>query len=112
MAQKGIREFDVNLTGFNESEIENLMTQYHVPVTLEEIGEKLASYAKTGPRKSIVISFGKFVSPVKKGEGIDEMGFIQKSEEIVDLGDEKRRLVALDIAKYIIGSVEKWLNSQ
>ena len=83
-------EFDIELTGFSEGEIENLMTQYHVPVTLEDIG--------------------KFVSPVKKDEDLDEMEFIQRSEEVMNLEDEKRRIIALEVAKFICGSIKKWLN--
>lgn len=103
-------EFDIELTGFSEGEIENLMTQYHVPVTLEDIGKKLESYIKAGPHRCIVISFGKFVSPVKKDEGMDEMEFIQRSEEVMNLEDEKRRIIALEVAKFIYGSIKKWLN--
>jgi len=103
-------EFDIELTGFSEGEIENLMTQYHVPVTLEDIGKKLESYIKAGPHRCIVISFGKFVSPVKKDEGIEEMEFIQRSEEVMNLEDEKRRIIALEVAKFIYGSIKKWLN--
>lgn len=103
-------EFNIELTGFSEGEIENLMTQYHVPVTLEDIGKKLESYIKAGPHRCIVISFGKFVSPVKKDEGIDEMEFIQRSGEVMNLEDEKRRIIALEVAKFIYGSVKKWLN--
>lgn len=103
-------EFDIELTGFSEGEIENLMTQYHVPVTLEDIGKKLESYIKAGPHRCIVISFGKFVSPVKKDEDLDEMEFIQRSEEVMNLEDEKRRIIALEVAKFIYGSIKKWLN--
>jgi hypothetical protein len=103
-------EFDIELTGFSEGEIENLMTQYHVPVTLEDIGKKLESYIKAGPHRCIVISFGKFVSPVKKDEGLDEMEFIQRSEEVMNLEDEERRIIALEVAKFIYGSIKKWLN--
>ena len=103
-------EFDIELTGFSEGEIENLMTQYHVPVTLEDIGKKLESYIKAGPHRCIVISFGKFVSPVKKDEGIDEMEFIQRSGEVMNLEDEKRRIIALEVAKFIYESIKKWLN--
>jgi len=103
-------EFDIELTGFSEGEIENLMTQYHVPFTLEDIGKKLESYIKAGPHRCIVISFGKFVSPVKKDEGLDEMEFIQRSEEVMNLEDEERRIIALEVAKFIYGSIKKWLN--
>jgi ParB-like chromosome segregation protein Spo0J len=103
-------EFDIELTGFSEGEIENLMTQYHVPVTLEDIGKKLESYIKAGPHRCIVISFGKFVSPVKKDEVIDEMEFIQRSGEVMNLEDEKRRIIALEVAKFIYERVKKWLN--
>jgi ParB-like chromosome segregation protein Spo0J len=103
-------EFDIELTGFSEGEIENLMTQYHVPVTLEDIGKKLESYIKAGPHRCIVISFGKFVSPVKKDEDIDEMEFIQRSEEVMNLEDEERRIIALEVAKFIYERVKKWLN--
>ena len=103
-------EFDIELTGFNEGEIENLMTEYHVPVTLDDIGKKLESYIKAGPHRCIVISFGKFVSPVKKDGSIDEMEFIQRSEEVMNLEDEERRIIALEMAKFIYGKVKKWLN--
>ena len=103
-------EFDIELTGFSEGEIENLMTQYHVPVTLEDIGKKLESYIKAGPHRCIVISFGKFVSPVKKDEDLNEVEFIQRSEEVMNLEDEKRRIIALEVAKFIYGSIKKWLN--
>jgi ParB-like chromosome segregation protein Spo0J len=103
-------EFDIELTGFSEGEIENLMTQYHVPVTLEDIGKKLESYIKAGPHRCIVISFGKFVSPVKKDEGLNEMEFIQRSEEAMNLEDEKRRIIALEVAKFIYERVKRWLN--
>ncbi len=103
-------EFNIELTGFNEGEIESLMTQYHVPVTLEDIGKKLESYIKAGPHRCIVISFGKFVSPVKKNRGIDEMEFIKRSEEAMNLKDEKRRIIALEVAKFICKGVNKWLN--
>jgi ParB-like chromosome segregation protein Spo0J len=103
-------EFDIELTGFSEGEIENLMTQYHVPITLEDIGKKLESYIKAGPHRCIVISFGKFVSPVKKDGGLNEMEFIQRSEEVMNLEDEKRRIIALEVAKFIYGSIKKWLN--
>ena len=105
-------EFDIELTGFKEGEIENLMTEYHVPVTLEDIGKKLASYVKAGPHRCVVISFGKFVSPVKKNEGINEMEFIQRSEEAMNLEDEKRRIIALEVARFISEKVKKWLNSR
>jgi ParB-like chromosome segregation protein Spo0J len=103
-------EFDIELTGFSEGEIENLMTQYHVPVTLEDIGKKLESYIKAGPHRCIVISFGKFVSPVKKDEDLDEMEFIQRSGEVMNLEDEERRIIALEVAKFIYERVKKWLN--
>lgn len=103
-------EFNIELTGFNAGEVENLMTQYHVPVTLEDIGKKLESYIKAGPHRCIVISFGKFVSPVKKGGGIDEMEFIERSGEVMNLEDEKRRIIALEVAKFICERVKKWLN--
>lgn len=102
--------FNIELTGFNEGEIENLMTQYHVPVTLEDIGKKLASYVKAGPHRCVVISFGKFVSPVEKDGSIDEMEFIQRSEEVMNLEDKERRIIALEVAKFICGKVKKWLN--
>lgn len=94
-------EFNIELTGFNEGEIENLMTQYHVPVTLEDIGKKLESYVKAGPHRCIVINFGKFVSPVKKNEGIDEIEFIQRSGEVMNLENNERRIIALEVAKII-----------
>jgi len=103
-------EFNIELTGFNEGEIENLMTEYHVPVTLEDIGKKLASYAKASPHRFLVVSFGKFVSPVRKDEEINEMELLQRSEEIMNLEDEKRREIALEVIKFIGGRVKKWLN--
>lgn len=103
-------KFNIELTGFSEGEIENLMTQYHIPVTLEDIGKKIESYVKAGPHRCIVISFGKFVSPVKKDEDLNELEFIQRSEEVMNLEDEERRIIALEVANFIYGRVKEWLN--
>jgi len=103
-------ELNIELTGFGEGEIENMMTQYHVPVTLEDIGKKLESYIKAGPHRCIVISFGKFVSPVKKYGRIDEVEFIQRSEEVMNLEDKARRVIALEVAKFICERVKNGLN--
>jgi len=38
------------------------------------------------------------------------MEFIQRSEEVMNLEDKERRIIALEVAKFICGKVKKWLN--
>lgn len=97
--------------GFEKEEIDVILNRFD-PGEIEEIEEwSTRGDARRGIGRSVVMSFGAFISSIKKGK-IQELEFIAKTVKLVELEKPHRQEISLEIALFIDKRLDGWLNSE